>query len=125
MGLGVNLGSQSYGVFPSYGSGTAIQIGEGGNIMITGILTNAAGEPQTYKAGVLEPISANSKKQIVFFTNKSGRFTAIGLKEGKWAMDLNNNNSRLVIDVKKSGTGLVNLGAIVVLPATGAENAKP
>jgi outer membrane usher protein len=116
--IGVDFGSSLFYIDPTYGSGTAVEIGDGGTLLVTGTLLDDKGEPLSLKTGYLTP-TLNVDKRLFFFTNRQGEFSLLGVEEGSYQLVLDSTSLEsavLELTEKGSDQGLILLGDIMIGP---------
>jgi outer membrane usher protein len=114
--IGVDFGKQAFYIKPSYASGTAIEIGEGGSLLIIGVLVDNEGKPLALKTGYLVADS-NPDKRLFFFSNRQGDFSLLGLEEGSYWLVVDNTSHdsvNLHIRSEASNQGLIDFGDFTV-----------
>lgn len=111
--LGYDLGEQIFTVAPTYRSGTSIEVGTGGTVMVDGTLLDAQGQPIGLFSGHFVSLDEEKQRPIAFFTNRAGRFRVLGLFPGRFELRLDNYPGRaLPVVVPKNATGMYNVGKI-------------
>jgi outer membrane usher protein len=112
--LGYDLGDQVFTAAPTYKSGTAIEVGTGGTVMLDGTLVDAEGKPIGLYSGHFVSLDDQKQRPIAFFTNRAGRFRVLGLFPGQFELRLDNfpGRSKTVV-VPKDATGMYNAGTVV------------
>jgi outer membrane usher protein len=115
MPLGYNLGKTLYNLLPSYKSGTVITVGTDATVFIRGILQNAKGQPINQQAGQLTSLSDPSWKPVTMFTNKVGKFAALGLKPGRYQLTLFTDPPQSAeFEISAGQTGIYDLGNLTL-----------
>jgi outer membrane usher protein len=114
--VGSSLGPASFTVLPAYKSGTLIRVGEAGTVCATGILLHYSGEPVS--DAIAELISAEHPggAPVILMTNRAGRFSAIGLDPGRYALRLSGDRQPSGELVIPPGTRGVYAARIVEVP---------
>ena len=106
---GYNLGTGSFDLLPPYEGGYRLVVGSDYSISVIGVLDDRDGKPVTLIAGKAYQISAPTDHPIELFTDRKGRFAAVGLKPGKWRIELG--DFKYELDVKKEGKALRRLSS--------------
>ena len=115
MPLGYNLGKTLYNLLPSYKSGTVITVGTDATVFIRGVLQNAKGQPINQQAGQLTSLSDPSWKPVTMFTNKVGKFAALGLKPGRYQLTLFTDPPQSAeFEIPAGQTGIYELGNLTL-----------
>lgn len=110
---GVDLGQGSFRVFPPYRSGYLHMVGSDYSVTALGTMLNTDGEPVSLVTGTATELAHPEREPVTLFTNKEGRFGAVGLAPGKWRIQmLDTQNSSYVIDVPQNTEGVLRLGEI-------------
>ncbi len=112
--LGYDLGQPSYLVFPTYKSGTLMQVGSDATVFLRGTLINQ--ENQAIGLEVLEIISLDDPnwQPITIFTNRIGKFAAEGLKPGHFQIKLMSNQETTDFTIPENTEGLYDLGLLIL-----------
>jgi outer membrane usher protein len=111
--LGFDLGDQVFTVAPTYRSGTAIEVGTGGTVMLDGTLLDADGKPIGLFSGHFVSLDEPNQRPVAFFTNRAGRFRVLGLFPGRFELQLDNYPGRgEPVVVPADATGMYNAGTI-------------
>ncbi|MEL0622209.1 fimbria/pilus outer membrane usher protein [Marinomonas arenicola] len=111
---GYDIGSGVLSFYPSYRSGYGVVVGTEANISVIATLLDENKEPLALQVGTAICTTDSSKKENVFFTNRSGRFAITGLVPCLYQVTLKDDKkSTFKIDVKK-GEQLQRIGEIYV-----------
>jgi outer membrane usher protein len=112
---GYDLGAGTYELFPGTRSGFAVTVGSDASRTIIGVLLDTDGSPVPLLVGELRSIGSGDKSPIPMFTNRNGRFSAGGLKSGRYELFMADRGSTgLIIDIPRDASGLVNVGRLTV-----------
>jgi outer membrane usher protein len=112
--IGYDLGEQIFTAKPTYRSGTAIEVGTGGTVMLDGTLVDAEGKPIGLYSGHFVSLDDKKQRPIAFFTNRAGRFRVLGLFPGRFELRLDNFPGRAkTVIVPKDASGMYNGGKVV------------
>ena len=115
-----DLGTGAYRVIPPYRGGYLLTVGSAYNVTAIGRLLNREGEPVALASGTVTELGQQGREPRTVFTNREGRFGAVGLAPGRWRIDLNDEaNSSFVIDVPRDAKGVLQVGEL--RPAVPAE----
>lgn len=107
---GYDIGSGSFDFIAPYKAGFNLLIGSEFSVSATGTLYDQEGKPVKLTAGTLSALLYKDKK-IVMFTNRTGMFTAQGLKAGVWTFETNEDPiKRYVLKIPDDAVGLIDLG---------------
>lgn len=107
---GYDIGSGSFRAIPPYKSGYAIQVGSDYSLMVWGRLLDRSGEPIPLLAGRAVELAPDGKT-VTLFTSRDGRFSAQGLRPGRWRIEMPTTPAvSFEINVVKGSTSLVNVG---------------
>lgn len=110
--LGYDLGAASFRVNPPYRAGHVMTIGSDFTITAIGTLL-IGGEPVVFASGQAELLDQQEDRTVAIFTNRVGRFGALGLKPGKWKIKLNTEPpAAYTLDVPDSGSNLFRAGQL-------------
>lgn len=113
---GVDLGTGSFRLFPPYKSGYLLEVGSGYNITALGRLLNRDGEPVSLVTGAAIELAKPDRQPVQLFTNREGRFGAVGLAAGRWRITMaDDDKSTFIIDVPESAIGVLKLGDLAPL----------
>ena len=111
---GYGLGPASYTLLPTFKSGTLLRVGDEGTVFLRGTLQRD-GAPLEFAVGELLSIDAPERTPIVVMTNRSGRFSAMGLRPGRYTVRLSGPTTGSATLVIPRGTsGIHVIGTIVV-----------
>lgn len=111
--LGQDLGQTSHQLLPSYRSGTLIRTGTEATVLMRGVLVNEKQEPLILQQGWIESLSDSSWPTVEFFTNRTGRFVAAGLKPGLYRLHLSENDlDFLEFEILEQQQGIFNIGTL-------------
>lgn len=114
---GYDIGSGGYELFPGTRSGFAVTVGSDASRTVLGTLVGADGAPVSLLVGELRDLARPDAAPVPIFTNRAGRFSASGLRTGRYALRIADKDTGLTIDVPEDQNGLINLGRLVL--ATG------
>jgi outer membrane usher protein len=108
---GADLGQGSFRLFPPYRSGYLLTVGSSYNVTAIGRMLNRDGEPVSLVTGKAIEIANPTREPIGLFTNREGRFGAVGLAPGRWRVEmLDDQKSVFTIDVPKDAEGVLRVG---------------
>ena len=111
--VGVDVGQGSFKVFPAYRSGYRLEVGSDYHLTALGTMLDVDGEPVALVSGTASEIAHPERAGLTIFTNRQGRFGAVGLAPGKWRLQmLDAKKSTFVIDVPENADGIVRLGEV-------------
>lgn len=85
--LGYDTGTGAFQFLAPYKAGYSLSVGSEFSITAMGTLLDDANEPLSLKA-VLISLQGKEGKKVQSFTNKSGLFTGLGLKAGRWIITI-------------------------------------
>ena len=123
--LGYELGPGEYTVWPTYKSGTVIRVGTGATVLLRGVLEMADGAPVSLQAGEIASLSEPKMKAVELFTNRSGKFTAEGLKPGAFELRLfADAQAKVRFEIPKGKAGLYDMGSLRLPGAARLENSS-
>ncbi len=88
LSLGEDLGQTSHQLLPTYRSGTLIRTGTEATVFLRGVLIDNAQKPISLQQGWIKSLSDPDWPTADFFTNRTGRFAAAGLKPGRYQLQL-------------------------------------
>ncbi|MDF2576623.1 MAG: fimbrial biosis outer rane usher protein [Chlamydiales bacterium] len=115
--IGYDLGTTHFPVYPTYKSGTLVTIGTESTIFLSATLLYHSGQPLENVSGQIIAKNNPQAKSIRFFTNRRGKFRALGLYPGEFQMILAGaENTPISFTIPKSVQGLYDLGAIKLPP---------
>lgn len=104
---GSELGGSSYGLFPTYRSGTLIRVGTDATVLLRGVLVNDQGSPLALQHGRITSLTDPEWPAVELFTNRTGRFAASGLKPGRYEIWMFGRDRPLVtVDIPTGTTGV-------------------
>lgn len=110
---GADLGTGSFRLFPPYRSGYLLEVGSGYNITALGRLMNSDREPISLLTGKAIELAHPERPPVDLFTNREGRFGAVGLAPGRWRIEMaDEDKSTYVIDIPQSAEGVLKLGDV-------------
>ncbi|HET9428155.1 MAG TPA: fimbrial biogenesis outer membrane usher protein [Allosphingosinicella sp.] len=110
---GFDIGQGSFRVFPPYRSGYLLQVGSDYMVTALGRLINRDGEPVSLVTGTATELAHPEREPLTIFTNREGRFGAVGLAPGRWRIQMNDDlRSSYVINVPESAEGILRVGDI-------------
>lgn len=108
---GFDLGQGSFRLFPAYRSGYKLVVGSDYNVTALGRMLNADGEPVSLVSGTATELAHPEHEKITLFTNREGRFGAVGLAPGRWRFEmLDDQHTTYLIDVPERTEGILRLG---------------
>ncbi|MCS6622539.1 hypothetical protein N0B44_06435 [Roseibacterium beibuensis] len=84
---GYDIGEGSERVLPPYRSGYLVEVGSDYFVLAIGRLVDAEGAPVALVAGQAREVGSD-REPVVLFTSRDGRFSAQGLREGRWRIEL-------------------------------------
>jgi outer membrane usher protein len=88
---GYNLGTGSFDLLPPHHGGYKLVVGSDYSISIIGVLDDRDGQPIPLLAGKAYQVAAPNDHPVELFTDRKGRFAAVGLKPGVWRIELGEN----------------------------------
>ncbi len=113
LSLGEDLGQPSYQLLPTYRSGTLIKTGTEATVLLRGVLVDQNQEAVTLQQGWIESLSDPNWPIVEFFTNRTGRFVAVGLKSGLYRLHLSQNSSDMLeFEISDQQQGNFNIGIL-------------
>ena len=90
-----------------------LEVGSGYNITALGRLLNSDREPVSLLTGKAIELAHPDRPPVDLFTNREGRFGAVGLAPGRWRIDMaDEDKSTYVIDIPQSAEGVLKLGDV-------------
>jgi outer membrane usher protein len=108
---GYDIGQGSFRVFPPYRSGYLLQVGSDYMVTALGRLINRDGEPVSLVTGSATELAHPEREALTIFTNRDGRFGAVGLAPGRWRIQMNDDlRSSYVIEVPADAEGILRVG---------------
>ncbi len=114
--LGYDMGDTTRDFLPRYRSGAAFTAGSSANIMASGSVRDASGEPLVLIAGVVRPDDGRPFAESRTFTNRQGTFVAVSLEPGAYVVEfMTTPPSRYRFEVETTGAGVVRLGELTLL----------
>nr|WP_247887115.1 fimbria/pilus outer membrane usher protein [Azospirillum sp. SYSU D00513] len=106
-----DLGNDRPVMAPTYRSGTVVPIGTDTTAGLSGVLKDGEGAPLALQSGVLRPLSGGG--EILFFSNRQGRFRIEGVRPGGWTLTVFGLEDRPVaITVPPEADALIDLGEV-------------
>ncbi|MET0376683.1 MAG: fimbrial biogenesis outer membrane usher protein, partial [Rhizorhabdus sp.] len=112
-----DLGSGAYRVVAPDRGGYLLTVGSAYNVTAIGRLLTAEGEPVALASGTITELGQPTREPLTVFTNREGRFGAVGLAPGRWRIELGDEGkSTFVIDVPDDAKGILQVGEL--RPAT-------
>ena len=115
--VGYDLGEGGVRVVAPYAAGYAIQIGSAYNMTVLGNLLDEAGAPVALRTGVMTLAGDADAPAVPFFTNRTGRFVAQGLKPGLWTLTLTGIEGGATLDLPEDAETFIRAGTIRLAPA--------
>lgn len=112
--LGYDLGQPSYLVFPTYKSGTLIQVGSDATVFLRGTLINQENQPIGLEVLEITSLDDPHWQPITIFTNRIGKFAAEGLKPGHFQIKLMSNQETTDFTIPENTEGLYDLGLLIL-----------
>lgn len=111
--IGYSLGTGTFETYAPYRAGYKLQVGSAYSVSTFGTLVTEDGDPVVLISGVATSAD-DPKKQVVVFTNASGRFGADGLAPGRWSIEMATDGrpTRYVLDVPPGTKGLFKAGTL-------------
>jgi len=107
----VDLGQGSFRLMPPYRSGYLLTVGSAFNVTAVGRLVGTEDKPLSLVSGIIRSLDQATGEPIAFFTNREGRFGAIGLGPGKWQVEMADEaRSRFIINIPTDAEGIVKVG---------------
>lgn len=121
---GTSLGGQVYTLNSSYRGGFYIPVGTEANAAVVGNLVDRDGDPVAFITGTVAPaegIEAEGqaeREEVLFFTNRAGRFYIEGLVGGRSYLLLPGEHpgTSVTISIPEDFVGLLQLSEPLVLP---------
>ena len=118
---GYDLGEGSYTLFPTYRSGTLITTGTEATVFIRGVVQDASGTPFALQRGVIESLSDPNWPDVEIFTNRVGRFAALGLKPGRYRIRVfNAGDATTEFSIPEEISGIYEMDILRLSPAAEA-----
>lgn len=115
---GYELGPGFYSVWPTYKSGTIIEVGTGATVLLAGVVESGAGTPVSLQFGEIVPLSEAEAGRVEFFTNRVGKFSVEGLRPGRYEMHLFTDPPTAVqFEIPKGEAGIYDIGNLRVREA--------
>ncbi len=109
-----DIGSSFYTLYPSYRSGTVIEVGIETTVYIQGRLISEKGEPIDLKTGEVVSLQEGGPSSI-FFTDREGNFYLYGLNPGDYRLYLNiDPDVNYTFTIEEGTEGLIDLGEITL-----------
>lgn len=110
---GTDIGQGSFKLYPPYRSGYKLVVGSDYNITALGTMVDIDGQPVSLVSGTAKQLDKPGGPTVTLFTNRAGRFGAVGLAPGRWQVQmLDSKKSTYVIDIPEDAQGIVRLGEI-------------
>ncbi|HEY8591646.1 MAG TPA: fimbrial biogenesis outer membrane usher protein [Sphingomicrobium sp.] len=108
-----DLGQGTFRLFPAYHSGHVLTVGSAYNVTAVGQLTNSDGAALSLITGTIREIGKKDAREVAVFTNREGRFGAVGLAPGRWQIQMNDEQkSSFVIDIPRDAEGVLTVGEL-------------
>jgi outer membrane usher protein len=108
---GVDLGQGSFRLFPPYKSGYRLVVGSDYTVTAIGRLLNADGEPIALLTGSAVEMMHPERTPVELFTNRDGRFGAVGLAPGNWRIEMKDDQrSTYMLDIGRDVSGVLRVG---------------
>ncbi|MCB1518988.1 MAG: fimbrial biogenesis outer membrane usher protein [Hyphomicrobiaceae bacterium] len=109
--IGYSLGSGAFDTYAPYKAGYKLEVGSAYSVSTYGKLLKADGQPVALLTGIARPAD-NPSKEVVIFTNASGKFGAEGLAPGRWTITMATEDAPTVyeLDVPEGTDGLFKAG---------------
>jgi len=113
LAIGNDLGKANYTVFPSYRSGTLIQVGSEATVFVRGVLRDESGDAIALQHGQIVSLSDPNWPPVELFTNRTGRFATGGLKPGRYEVYLFGKSDAIArFEIPSDVKGIYDLGTI-------------
>jgi outer membrane usher protein len=114
--IGYDIGGGEYNIYPTYGSGFAIRVGEGATVFAMGQLLNEYQKPISYITGELISLDKPNTEPKMFFTNRDGEFQLQGILPGEYKLELYDDNfSSINFFIPKGQPGaIVYIGKLII-----------
>ena len=111
---GYDLGSATYDLKAPYKAGYNLQAGSAYTVTAMGTLLDTEGQPLRLLAGTAREANKENGHKVELFTNRVGRFGALGLAPGHWIVEMPTEPepSRYVLDIPEGLVGLHNAGEL-------------
>lgn len=111
--LGYDLGSGIAQLATRYKSGFAVEVGSAYTVTAIGNLVDEFDEPLSLKIGTATSLDDTAAPEVEIFTNRAGRFGALGLGPGRWRLTMQTRPS-LTYDlvVPQDAVGLLRTGEL-------------
>ena len=84
---GYDLGSGVFQVRPDYKSGYVLKAGSDYSVTAIGV-AERDGKPLSLLSGLAKEAGVPVSRKVAIFTNREGRFSAEGLRAGRWTLEL-------------------------------------
>ena len=108
-----DLGQGSFRLFPPYRSGYKLEVGSAYNVSAIGRLLDSDGEPVALVSGTATETGATDREPVPVFTNREGRFGALGLTPGRWRIDMQDERkSSFILDIPQDTEGVIQVGEL-------------
>ncbi|MBX7483434.1 hypothetical protein [Qipengyuania qiaonensis] len=107
--LGYDLGAGLAAIVPPYRSGYIIDVGSDYSITFVGALLKPNGEPLTLTSALVYEVDAPDRPPVQAFTNRFGKFVAMGLRPGRWRAEagFGDRLQTYVFEIPAAAEGLV------------------
>jgi outer membrane usher protein len=102
--VGLSLGEPIRWVLPTHRSGTLVRFGEDGTVSVRGTLVDESGQPVALMAGIVTSLD-DDRPDIVFFTNRTGRFALDAMRSGRYAIRLSKSSAPIRFEIPAGMTG--------------------
>lgn len=109
---GYDIGPGYYTVIPLPAGGYLLQVGSDAFYSVSGTLLDNSGKPVELLAGTIRSIDRPEAKAVPFFTNKVGRFIAVGLVLGRHRVEMGRGSISAEIEVAQNADGTIDLGIV-------------
>jgi outer membrane usher protein len=117
---GYDIGPGYYTVMPLPAGGYAVQLGSDAFYSVSGTLVDDSGQPVQLLAGTMRSLDRPEAKSVSFFTNRAGRFVAVGLVPGRHRIEMGQGIFTAEIDVAVNKDGSIDLGIVRAKGAVGS-----
>lgn len=108
---GVDLGQGSFRMFPPYKSGYRLVVGSDYTVTAIGRLLSADGEPIALLTGTATEAAHPERPPVELFTNRDGRFGAVGLAPGQWRIEMKDDQKSIyILDIGRDVSGVLRVG---------------
>ena len=111
---GYDLGTAAFEMNAPYKAGYKLQAGSAYTVTAMGTLLDAHGEPLPLLAGEAREANKENGRKVEMFTNRVGRFGAMGLAPGKWLIEMptEGDPTHYVIEIPEGVNGLHDAGTL-------------